>query len=211
MRYESHALLVEFVGQDLADVDRRRVHRIDQQRDALGEGFAVLLALLLAGLLDVGLERRGGLAEREHLLGQAVGRGARRIRPRARRQSRRRASRSSMLSRITRSSAARGFLRELAGGFRDRRLDRFARPLGGMSGGFLDLDQRSDQRRAVSALRFAASRSTCASIEASSASFDCAPPTPSSTLASSAEKRSCCWAIAAPVAEAFAGLDRRIA
>ena len=71
--------VVDFVGQDLADVDRGRVHRIDQQRDAAGERLAVLLALLLVGLLDMLLERGGALAERQHLLGQAVGRRARRI------------------------------------------------------------------------------------------------------------------------------------
>jgi hypothetical protein len=69
-------LVVDFVGHDLANVDCRGVHRVDEQRDALGEGFAVLLALFLAGLLNVCLERRGGLSERDHLLGQAIRRGA---------------------------------------------------------------------------------------------------------------------------------------
>ena len=56
-------------------------------------------------------------------------------------------SRSSMLSRITRSSACASLVRQLAGARRDDRLDRFAGALGGVRGGFLDLDQRSDQRR----------------------------------------------------------------
>ena len=54
----SPGLVVDLVGQDLADVDRGRVHRIDQQRRRAGEVLAVLLALLLAGLLDMRFERR---------------------------------------------------------------------------------------------------------------------------------------------------------
>ena len=50
----------------------------------------------------------------------------------------------------------------------------------------------------VSALRLAASRSTLTITEASSDSFDCAVPTPSSTEARSAANRSCCSTICAP-------------
>src|SRR5215218_6175837 len=58
------------------------------------------------------------------------------------------------------------------------------------------------RRSQISALRLAASRSTCTITDASSASFDWAPPTPSSTEARSAEKRSCCSEISDLRAEA---------
>src|SRR5687768_12106096 len=72
-------LVVDFVREDLADIDRGRMHRIDEQGDSAGESLAVLLALFLAVVLDMLLERARGLAKREHLAGQPLGCGARRL------------------------------------------------------------------------------------------------------------------------------------
>src|SRR6476661_9999386 len=61
----SPGLVVDLIGQDLADVDRGRMHRIDEERDSAGERLAVLLALVLVGLFDMLLERGGALAQRQ--------------------------------------------------------------------------------------------------------------------------------------------------
>ena len=180
--------------------------------DAPGERLAVLLALLLAGLLDMRSSADGALAEREHLLGQAVRRRARRIRRPARRPFRLRAA----APRCFRGSPARA-----PRGFRSDSLP----ALSGMTASIasrarsaacaaasLTWTSEATSAGPVSALRLAASRSTWASIEASSASFDWASPTPSSTLASSAANRSCCSAMfGAGRGQPLAGLDRRVA
>ena len=95
-------------------------------------------------LLDVLLERRGTLADRDHLLGETVGccssgfhRACGHTLDLA--EAILDAFPDDAFKRVT------SFVRELAGALRDDPFDRFAGTFGGMASGFLNLDERGDE------------------------------------------------------------------